>query len=287
MNYMKIKKRDISNGPGVRVSLYVSGCRHHCKNCFNPETWSFEAGELYDESVTEQIIEELKPSYVKGISLLGGDPFEPENQAELVKLLRRVRSEVPEKTVWCYTGYDYEKDILTGKLSKENRGQALKDSSAAILDKEFVMCSGEGFGSNSDGCFVANFDEGLMASSGEGLMTSSGEGLSASSSEELMASSSEELMASSGEGLSASSDEGFAAGSEYESASCSEDTAMELLSLIDVLVDGEFAEELKVVDLRFRGSTNQRIIDVKKSLETDDVVLWHDEEQQIYDSIKV
>lgn len=173
MNYAAIKKHDIANGPGVRVSLYVSGCTHHCKGCFNPETWDFNYGKPFDGSVKEEIIEALKPSYIKGFSLLGGEPFEPQNSAELAPFLKEIKSVYPEKTIWCYSGYDLEKDMLTYKIGDEN-------------------------------------------------------------------------------------------------------VIMDMLSCIDVLVDGEFKEAQKVIDLRFRGSTNQRIIDVKKTLETDDIVLWHD-----------
>ena len=173
MNYAKIKKHDISNGPGVRVSLYVSGCTHHCKNCFNPETWDFSFGEPFDQSAETEILEALEPPYIKGLSLLGGEPFEPQNRSELADFVKKVRERYPGKSVWCYTGYDYEKDLLTGRVG-------------------------------------------------------------------------------------------------------SPDSADELLSLIDVLVDGEFIEEEKVIDLRFRGSENQRIIDVKKSLQADEVVLWSD-----------
>lgn len=173
MNYAAIKKHDIANGPGVRVSLYVSGCTHHCKGCFNPETWDFNYGKPFDGAVKEEIIEALKPSYIKGFSLLGGEPFEPQNSAELAPFLKEIKSVYPEKTIWCYSGYDLEKDMLTYKIGDEN-------------------------------------------------------------------------------------------------------VIMDMLSCIDVLVDGEFKEAQKVIDLRFRGSTNQRIIDVKKTLETDDIVLWHD-----------
>ena len=173
MNYVKIKKHDIANGPGVRVSLYVSGCTHHCKNCFNPETWDFAAGQLFDEAAEQEIIEALKPPYIRGLSLLGGEPFEPENRPALIAFAEKVRKIYPEKSIWCYTGYDYEKDILTGHIG-------------------------------------------------------------------------------------------------------SPESSDRLLSLIDVLVDGEFKEEQKVIDLRFRGSLNQRIIDVKKSLQSDETVLWSD-----------
>lgn len=171
MNYATIKTHDIANGPGVRVSLFVSGCTHHCKNCFNSETWDFNYGQLFTENTLNKVIEALKPDYIKGLSLLGGEPFEYVNQRGILPLVRKVRFLYPEKDIWCYTGYDYEKDILCDMIKK---WPATK----------------------------------------------------------------------------------------------------ELLSMIDVLVDGEFVEDLKDLKLRFRGSSNQRIIDVKKSLAEEQVVLW-------------
>ena len=108
MNYATIKPLDIANGTGLRVSLFVSGCRNHCKGCFNPETWSFKYGEVFDKNVMDEIIEDLKPQYVKGLSLLGGDPFEPENAKALLPFVKRVKKTFPEKDIWCYTGYTYE-----------------------------------------------------------------------------------------------------------------------------------------------------------------------------------
>ncbi|MGN1350020.1 MAG: anaerobic ribonucleoside-triphosphate reductase activating protein [Anaerovoracaceae bacterium] len=177
MNYATIKTHDIANGPGVRVSLYVSGCTHHCKGCFNPETWDFAYGQPFDEAAEEKIIKALEPSYIHGFSLLGGEPFEPVNSAVLIPFLKRLRAQFPEKDIWCYSGYDMEKDMLTYRLNDEESIQAM-------------------------------------------------------------------------------------------------------LSCIDVLVDGEFQEDKKVIDLRFRGSTNQRIIDVKKTLETDEIVLWQDPHEE-------
>ena len=112
MNYGAIKKCDIANGVGVRTVLFVSGCTHHCKGCFQPETWNFDYGERYTKQTEDEIIESLRPDYVDGITLLGGEPFEPENQRELVKLLRRIKKELPQKTVWSFSGYTYEE--LTG-----------------------------------------------------------------------------------------------------------------------------------------------------------------------------
>ena len=175
MNYATIKWYDISNGPGVRVSLYVSGCRNRCKNCFNPETWDFCYGEPFTQDIEEKIIKGLAPDYIKGFTLLGGDPFEPENAEALVPFMERLRKKYPEKSVWCFTGYDYEADLLTGK-----KGDI--------------------------------------------------------------------------------------------------DTNIRLLSTLDVLVDGKFVEELKDLNLLFRGSSNQRIILVRPSLEKDEVVLWNEKD---------
>lgn len=163
MNYADIKKADVANGLGVRVSLFVSGCTHHCKNCFNREAWDFDYGKEFTEKEEERILKELDHSYVAGLSLLGGEPLELVNQKGLLPLLRKVKEKFPEKNIWCYSGYTFEKDIL---------------------DK---MCK--------------NWKE-----------------------------------------------------------------TPELLSYIDVLVDGKFEEDKKDIKLRFRGSSNQRIIDVQKSL---------------------
>lgn len=163
MNYADIKKVDIANGTGVRVSLFVSGCTHHCKGCFNEEAWDFNYGTKYDEKAEQKIMNELNHSYVSGLTLLGGEPLEQSNQKELVPLVKKVKEKFPDKSIWCYTGYTFEKDIL------EN--------------------------------MYKNWE-----------------------------------------------------------------TTPELLKYIDVLVDGEFEEENKKVGLRFKGSTNQRILDVKESL---------------------
>ena len=169
MYYGTIKKYDIANGPGVRVSLFVSGCRHHCKGCFNAETWDFRYGQLYTEETEKEILAALEPGYIQGFTLLGGEPFEPENQRELVKLLRRVRKELPEKNIWSFTGFILDQDLLDGGRKH---------------------------------CEVTD----------------------------------------------------------------------EMLSLLDVLVDGPFKEEEKDITLAFRGSRNQRLIDMKKSLKEQEVV---------------
>lgn len=170
MNYAVIKKNDIANGPGVRVSLFVSGCRHHCRNCFNKEAWAFSYGAPFTEAVMDELLEALAPGFVSGLSFLGGEPFEPENQEGLLTLARRFRERFPEKSLWCYTGFLFEQDLLAGRVGNP-------------------------------------------------------------------------------------------------------DTVRDLLSCIDVLVDGKFIEELKDPALIFRGSSNQNIIDVPKSLEAGHMVL--------------
>ena len=170
MNYGAIKYCDIANGIGIRTVLFVSGCTHHCKGCFQPETWDFSYGQPYTKDTEQQLLDSLAPSYIHGLTLLGGEPMEPDNQRALLPLLRRLKAEQPTKTVWCYSGYTYEE--LTG-ISRAR-------------------------------CEVTD----------------------------------------------------------------------EMLSLIDVLVDGEFVLEKKNISLRFRGSENQRIIDLPKTREQGTVVLW-------------
>lgn len=171
MYYSEIKECDIANGPGVRVTIFVSGCTHHCKGCFNEMTWDFTYGTPFGEDDINKIIKLLKPSYIEGLTLLGGEPMEYGNQQGLLPLLRRVKEECPGKTIWCYTGYKYDKDILQD--------------------------------------FCNKWDE-----------------------------------------------------------------TKEFLSYLDVIVDGEFMEELKNISLRFRGSSNQRIIDVRGSEKEGRIVLW-------------
>lgn len=174
MNYGTIKKYDIADGSGVRVSLFVSGCTHHCKGCFNAETWSFDYGQPYTQKTEQEILDALKPDYIEGFTVLGGEPFEPANQRALLPLLKRIKEELPKKTVWAYSGYLYEE--LTGKEKKTGRAR----------------------------CEVTD----------------------------------------------------------------------EMLSHIDVLVDGEFVEEKKNISLQFRGSENQRLIDVKETSQKGRIVFW-------------
>lgn len=114
MNYSAIKYCDIANGTGVRTVLFVSGCRNHCKDCFQPETWAFEYGEVFTKEVEDAIIDSLAPDYIKGLTLLGGDPFEPENQKALLPFVRRVKTECPGKDIWAYTGYVLDRDLVSG-----------------------------------------------------------------------------------------------------------------------------------------------------------------------------
>lgn len=176
MNYADIKQYDVANGPGIRISLFVSGCTHHCKECFNQETWDFNYGKPFTQETIDTIIEYMKPDFIRGLTLLGGDPFEKPNQAPLIPLLKKVREVYPEKDIWCYTGYDYEKDVM---------------------------------------------------------------------------------------------------GNMYENWPATK----ELLSYIDVLVDGEFILEQKDMNLHFKGSANQRTIKVQESLKSGKIELVHFEEE--------
>ena len=173
MNYAEIKNCDIANGPGVRVSLFVSGCTHHCPGCFNQVAWDFDYGKPFTQETIDQILTMLKPGYIKGLTLLGGEPFEPENQPAVVELLRQIKAEYPEKSIWAFSGYLFDRDILAGRLGPW-------------------------------------------------------------------------------------------------------EITREYLSYLDVLVDGPFVESRKNLGLRFRGSENQRIIDVPASLAENQIVLWQD-----------
>lgn len=138
MNYGNIKECDVADGPGVRVSVFVSGCRHHCKGCFNSETWDFNYGQLYTSETENQIIQLLAPEFIQGLTLLGGEPFEPENQRELVKLLKRVRKTYPQKDIWCYSGYLYDVDMIPGgKIYTEVTDEMLSYIDV-LVDGEFV-----------------------------------------------------------------------------------------------------------------------------------------------------
>ncbi len=139
MYYGEIKKWDIADGPGVRVSLFVSGCRHHCKGCFNEDTWDFAYGKPYTEETEQEILEALNSSYIQGLTLLGGEPFEPENQRELVELLRRVRKEIPQKDIWCYTGFVFERDLVPGGRAFTEVTEEILSMIDVLVDGPFVL----------------------------------------------------------------------------------------------------------------------------------------------------
>lgn len=136
MHYADIKKVDVANGPGVRVSLFVSGCTHRCEECFNPETWDFNYGASFGEAEIERILTLLSPDHIRGLSLLGGEPFEPANQEAVLELVRRVREKLPQKTIWCYSGYLYE-ELAAGKIGDHSR--ALLEGLDVLVDGPFVL----------------------------------------------------------------------------------------------------------------------------------------------------
>ena len=136
MHYCKIKTDDIANGPGVRVSLYVSGCPHRCKGCFNPETWDYNAGKPFTEKEIQKIIDSLKPEYISGLSLLGGEPLAEQNRKEVALLVQRVKELFPDKTIWCWTGFLYE-DLLSEKVKDKNLSYLL-DTLNVLIDGPFI-----------------------------------------------------------------------------------------------------------------------------------------------------
>lgn len=138
MFYGEIKERDIANGIGVRVSLFVSGCTNRCKGCFNEQTWDFNFGEEYTAETENRIIELLKPDFVTGLTLLGGEPFEPKNQGELLKLTDRVKKEMPSKTIWCYTGFTYEKLKTDGEYCRTEFTDRMLNNIDVLVDGKFV-----------------------------------------------------------------------------------------------------------------------------------------------------
>ncbi len=187
MFYGNIKDCDVANGPGIRVTLFVSGCTNACPGCFQKQTWDFRYGEAFTDETEQKLLRMLKPSYVRGLTLLGGEPFEPENQRALVPFLKRVRTEAPEKDIWCFTGNRLEE--LTG----------------AAKDGELIM-------------------------------------------------------------------DGDSRQSRAAHLRC--EVMDEMLDLIDVLVDGRFVERLKDLSLEFRGSSNQRLIDLPQTIAKGQIVLW-------------
>ena len=138
MNYATIKNCDIANGPGVRVSLFVSGCHHHCKGCFNREAWDFSYGQPFTQETIDQILALLKPDYIQGLTLLGGEPFDPRNQEAVLELLRAVKKAYPEKNIWAFTGYLFDKDILPGKLGDPEITREYVSYLDVLVDGPFV-----------------------------------------------------------------------------------------------------------------------------------------------------
>ena len=137
MRYADIKKADVANGTGVRVSIFVTGCTHHCKGCFNQEAWDFDYGKEYDEEAEEKILKELEPSYVSGLTLLGGEPLELVNQKGLLPLVKKVKERYPEKTIWCYTGYKFEEDVLGNMYKNYKETPELLKYIDVLVDGEF------------------------------------------------------------------------------------------------------------------------------------------------------
>ena len=138
MNYANIKFYDVADGPGVRVSLFVSGCTHHCKGCFNPETWDFNYGKDFTDEVQTTIIKGLEPDYISGLTLLGGEPMEPDNQKVLVGFLKKVKAAYPDKTVWCYTGYTYPTDFAEGGKVHSPVTEEMFSYIDTVVDGEFI-----------------------------------------------------------------------------------------------------------------------------------------------------
>ncbi len=139
MNYANIKNCDIANGPGVRVTLFVSGCSHHCEGCFNEETWDFQYGEPFTEETADKILAMLAPDYIEGLTLLGGEPLEPVNRQALLPLLRAVKERYPGKNIWCYTGYLFERDILETFCTQWARMREFLSYLDVIVDGEFIL----------------------------------------------------------------------------------------------------------------------------------------------------
>ena len=138
MNYGEIKNCDIANGEGVRVSLFVSGCTHHCKNCFNAQTWDFSFGSPFTKETEDSILDLLAPGYINGLSLLGGEPFEPDNQRALLPFLKRVRAAYPDKTIWCYSGYTLESDLLSESRARCEVTDEMLSCIDVLVDGEFI-----------------------------------------------------------------------------------------------------------------------------------------------------
>lgn len=139
MNYATIKNCDIANGPGVRVSLFVSGCSHRCPGCFNEVAWDYDYGEPFTDQTIDLLLDMLRPAYIRGITLLGGEPFDPRNQEPIVKLLRRMKKEMPEKSIWAFTGYLFDKDLLSGKLGDWSITKEYLSYLDVLVDGPFIQ----------------------------------------------------------------------------------------------------------------------------------------------------
>ena len=139
MYYGEIKKCDIANGEGVRVSLFVSGCTHHCPGCFNQDTWDFDYGKEYTQETEDEILKALSPGYINGLSLLGGEPFEPQNQEVLVRLLRKVKEQYPEKNIWCYSGYLFDKELLSESRARCEYTDEMLSMLDVLVDGRFAQ----------------------------------------------------------------------------------------------------------------------------------------------------
>lgn len=138
MNYADIKQYDVANGPGVRVSVFVSGCTHYCKGCFNEEAWDFSYGHAFSEETIERVLSYMKPSYVRGLTVLGGEPMHPKNQPDVLKLLKKVRETYPEKSIWMFSGYEFETEILTELLQNVPETKEILSLLDVLVDGRFV-----------------------------------------------------------------------------------------------------------------------------------------------------
>ncbi len=139
IHYSAIKKNDIANGEGVRTSLFVSGCRRHCPHCFNKETWAFDAGHPFTNEVQQQIIASLSSEYVQGLTILGGEPLEEENQAGLMPFLRKVKEACPTKSIWLYTGYIFDVDLQPGGSKYTPVTNRILSMIDVLVDGPFIM----------------------------------------------------------------------------------------------------------------------------------------------------
>ncbi len=139
MNYAEIKFCDIANGPGVRTSLFVSGCTHRCKGCFNEIAWDFGYGKPFTDDTVREISDSLAPSYVTGLTVLGGEPFEPENQPEVLRLLKTIRCEHPNKSIWCFTGYLFDKDLIDNMSVNLPWTREMLECIDVLVDGPFIL----------------------------------------------------------------------------------------------------------------------------------------------------